>query len=84
MRVAFRRVEEQVADARASDVLLFGGHVGEDQAGGDALAAPFAGGAAEVGFAEFGEAEEPEVGFRGGGEDAQPGAEGCGVDLEGG
>ncbi len=70
MGVALGGVEEQVADAGAGDVLLLGRDVGEDDARRDALAAPFARGAAEVRLAELGESEQPEVGLGRGREDA--------------
>jgi hypothetical protein len=63
-------------------VLQFRRHVGEEDAAGHALAAPVARRAPEVRLAELREAEQPEVGFGRGREDAQPGAEGCRVDLE--
>jgi hypothetical protein len=81
MGIALGGVEEQVTHPGARDVLQLGRDVRKDDAAGDALAAPVARGAAEVRLAELGEAQEPEVGFGRGCEDAQPGAEGCRVDL---
>jgi hypothetical protein len=81
VRVALGRIEEQIAYAGARDVLLLGRDIGEDDAAGNPLATPVPCGTAEVGLAEFGEAEQPEVGFGSGGEDTQPSAEGGWVDL---
>jgi hypothetical protein len=83
VRIALGRVEEEVADAGAGDVLVLGGNVCEGDARGYFLASPVEGGGFEVRFAEVGEAEEPEDGFGDAGEDAEPGSEGCGFDLEG-
>lgn len=81
MGVAFGGVEEEVADAGASDVLAFLGDVCEDDTVGDFGAGPLGGCLLEVCFAEVGEAEEPEDGFGDSLEDAEPGAEGGGFDL---
>jgi len=81
VRIAFRRVQKQIRDARPPDVHALGRHVREQDAGGDGRAGPGVRGGDEVLFAVGGEAEEPEDGGGEGGEDAQPGAEGGGVDL---
>ena len=81
MSIAFGGVEDEIADPSAGDVEVFGGDVGEDDAGGDVLAGPEAGGVEEVVFAQVGEAEEPEDGVGDAGEDAEPGAESGWVDL---
>ena len=47
MGVAFGGVEDEIADPRAGDVEVFGGNVGEDDAGGDVFAGPQAGGVEE-------------------------------------
>lgn len=84
MGVALWGVEEEVADAGASNVLAFLGDVCEDDAVGDFGAGPLGGCLLEVCFAEVGEAEEPEDGFGDPLEDAEPGAECGGLDLEDG
>ena len=83
MRVALWCVEEEVADACAGDVLVFLGDVGKDYATCYFYAGPEEGRLLEVCFAEVGEAEQPEDGVGNLFEDAQPGAEGCGLDLVG-
>ena len=81
MRVALGSVEEEVADACARNVQVFGCHVGEDDAVRYVRSGPFASRLKEVLFAEIGEAEKPEDGFGQAGEDAEPGSEGCWFDL---
>lgn len=82
MRVAFRRVEEQIAYLRARDVEGFGSDVGEDYAGGGGGCGPGAGEGEEVCFADVREAEEPEDGIRDRLEDAEPRSKRRGLDLE--
>jgi hypothetical protein len=82
MGVAFGRVEEEVADARARDMLMFGGHIRKDDAGGDFLSRPLERCGFEVCLAEVGEAQKPEYCLRYAGEDAEPGSEGGGFDLD--
>ena len=62
MGVALGGVEEEVADAGAGDVLVLGGDIGEDEASGDAGPSPGVGRGPQVGFAEVGEAQQPEHG----------------------
>ena len=81
MGVAFRGIEEEIADAGTGDVLVLGSYICEDDAGGDFGAYPAEGCFSEVFFAKIGEAEEPEDGFGDAGEDAEPGSEGCWLDL---
>lgn len=81
VRVALGRVEEEVAHARARDVLMLGRDVGEEQARGHVGAGPQLGRALELGLAEVREAQQPQHGARHARQDAQPGAEGARVDL---
>ena len=81
MGVALGRVEHEVADARARDVQVLGRDVGEEDAGGDVRASPLARGREQVALAQVREAEEPEDALGDAGEDAEPGAEGCWLDL---
>lgn len=82
MGVALGGVEEQVTDPGARNVLQLRRDVREDDTTGDAFATPFTRRAAEVGFTEVGEAEEPEIGLRTGRKDAQPRSECSWVDLD--
>jgi hypothetical protein len=82
VRVALGGIEEEVADAGARDMLVLLRNVGEDDAVGDFRSRPHVGSLFEVGLAEVGEAEEPEDGVGETFEDAEPGAEGGGFDLD--
>jgi len=81
VRVALRRVQEQVTYARARDVHVLGGHVRKDDAAGHLWWCPLARRFEEVSFAVFWEAEKPEYGFGYFVQDTEPGAEGCWFDL---
>ena len=81
MGIAFGRVQEEITNSGAGDMLVFRGYVGEDDAGCHFGANPAEGGFAEVFFAEVWEPEEPEDGFGDAGEDAKPGSESCWFDL---
>lgn len=64
MRVALRRVEEEVAHAGTGNMLLLGSHVREDDAAGNFFTGPELGRSAEVVLAELREPEKPQDGFR--------------------
>ena len=81
MGVAFRRVEKQIADASARDMLVLRSHIGEDDARGGLRSRPFESSLPEIGFSEIRETKEPQDCFGNSCEDAKPGAESCGFDL---
>ena len=57
------------------------GDIGEDNSGGGLLARPCDRRFLEIAFAKVGKTKEPENGVGNVSEDAQPGAEGCGFNL---
>lgn len=81
MCVTFGRVEEDVADTCAGDVLLLGRDIGEEDAGRNFGAGPFLCDSAEIFLAEVGEAEEPEAGVWDFSDDAEPCSERCWLNL---
>lgn len=75
MGVAFRGVEEEIADTGTRNVLVFWGDVCEDDSRCDFGTYPAEGCFPEVFFTEVGESKKPEDGFRDAGEDPEPGSE---------
>jgi len=81
VRVAFRCVEEQIADAGASNMLVFLRNIGELDAPCDFGSSPHVRRLSEVRLSQVGEAEQPENGVWQSSEDAQPATERCRLDL---
>ena len=81
MRVAFGRVEEEVAHARARDVLVLRRHVGEDDARRHVRPGPHLRRLLQLTLAEVREAQQPEYGVGHARQDAEPGAKCAGIDL---
>jgi len=81
VRIAFRRIQKQIRDARPLDMHALGRHVREQDAVCNGCAGPRVRSGEKLLFAVGGKAEEPEDGGGERGQDAQPGAEGGGVDF---
>ena len=81
MCVAFRRVQEEVADPCTRNVLRLLSYVGEDDSISDLWAGPHERCLLEVGLAQIWEPQEPQDGFWQTLQDTKPGSEGGGLDL---
>jgi hypothetical protein len=72
MRVAFRSVEEEIADASTRNVSMLRGNIGEDDPRSCGLACPCNGCFLEILFAKVGEPKQPENCIGDTSQDAEP------------
>lgn len=82
VRVALRRIQEEVADPGAGDVLLLRRHICEDDPPGEFFTGPRLRGPLQVRLAEFREPKQPKIGIWYALEDTEPGAEGSWINLD--
>ena len=82
MGIAFGRVEEEVTDASASDVLVLGRYVGEAQPFGNRFRRPGFCRRTQIALAKVRETQEPENSFGYSLQDPEPSAKSRGFNLE--